>query len=171
MKQPGIDVKSAMADISVNIPEKVNIPGTGRYVRIKGLKPYTIERLTRLWQERDLTRNRDVSERISSDPYFNHRVAAIFVLNGFWSLKLFYGLLWRWYAFLRQYTQEQLWPIISAGKKKIPLYSYWMNMVLTLDMRNDWMTMTEKEAESYQAELILAEKRRSSKNTQPMQPH
>lgn len=156
-----------MADIATDIPEVIAIPRTRRKVRIRGMKPYTIEKMTALWEHRDLSREIDAAERIKEDPYFNHKMAAVFVLNGYWALKFFYGFLWRWYAFVRQYTQDQLMPIIMEGKKKIPVYAFWMNMVLTLDMRNDWMTMMEKEAELYQAELISAAKQHSSKNSPP----
>ncbi|WP_418428171.1 hypothetical protein [Alistipes sp.] len=38
-------------------------------------------------------------------------------------------------------------------------------MALTADMRNDWMTMTAKEAAQYQADAISAAARLSSKST------
>ena len=149
-----------MQDIAMDLPILVDIPGTKHSVKIRGIKPYTTECISKLWIERDLSRD-DVAKSIKEDPYFNHKITALFVLNGFWKIKLFYWLLWRWYSYIKEYSQEQLLPVIMEAKKKIPLYQYWMNMVLTLDMRDDWMTMTKKEAEQYQAELISAEKQRS----------
>jgi hypothetical protein len=57
--------------------------------------------------------------------------------------------------------------IIKEGKKKLTaiLQSYYENMVLTLDTREDMMKMTSKEAEQYQAELISVVEQLSSKNT------
>lgn len=160
MRYPNKHARKNMQDIALDTPILVDIPGTKKSVRLKGMKPYTIERMSKLWIERDLSRE-DTVKAIKDDPYFNHKLAALFVLNGFWQIKLFYGFLWRWYSYIREYSQEQLMPIIMEAKKKIPLYQYWMNMALTLDMRDDWMMMTKREAESYQAELISAEKRHS----------
>ena len=56
-------------------------------------------------------------------------------------------------------------PIIQEGKKKLPLTAHWMNMAFSVDMRNDWMKMTTKEAKEYQAELLSEMKALSSKNS------
>ena len=66
---------------------------------------------------------------------------------------------------MRQWEEWQLTDVIVAAKKKIPLRAYWTNMALTADMRNDWMTMTAKEAAQYQADAISAAARLSSKST------
>ena len=54
MKQPDIKARREYFDNVVeDIPEKVRIPGTKKTVRVTGMKPYTMQRLTRLWLERD----------------------------------------------------------------------------------------------------------------------
>ena len=56
-------------------------------------------------------------------------------------------------------------PIILEGKKKLPLMAHWKNMAFSVDMRTDWMKMTKKEAEQYQAELLSASKQASLKSS------
>lgn len=168
MKKPGIKVKGEFNSIMNNSSTIVFIPDTKRRVKIKWVGPYLLERLTGLWCERDLTRPQNSGETLKSlckDSYFNHKQAALFVLNSFFRIKLFYPILWRWYAYIRNYKEHQLTPIIETGKKKIPLLPYWTNIVLTMDMRVDWMTMTQKEAEQYQAELISGNAPISAKNS------
>lgn len=167
-KQPDKFARAELEAIVSDRPLRVAVRGTRRSVKIRGIKPYTIERLTRLWVSRDLTRPDDSASTLRSlckDPYFNHKQAALFMLNGYARIRLLYGIVWRWWAYVRQWEEWQLTDVIVAAKKKIPLRAYWTNMALTADMRNDWMTMTAKEAAQYQADAISAAARLSSKST------
>lgn len=171
MKQPDIKARREYFDNVVeDIPEKVRIPGTGKTVRVTGMKPYTMRRLTRLWLERDdmESAKEDSSETMRSlcrEPYFAAKEAALIVLNGYWKIRLFWPFLWRWWALWRGWTESQYTPIIAAGKKKVPLTAHWTNMAFSVDMRTDWMTMTRKEAELYRAELLSAASQLSSRST------
>ena len=170
MRQPETKARREYFDNVVeDIPEKVRIPGTGKTVRVTGMKPYTMQRLTRLWLERDDmdSAKEDSSETTRSlcrEPYFAAKEAALIVLNGYWRIRLFLPFLWRWWALWRGWTESQYTPIIAAGKKKVPLTAHWTNMAFSVDMRTDWMTMTRKEAERYRAELFSAASRLSSRN-------
>ena len=162
--------RRALNEIMFDLPDVVYIPGTRRKVEVSGLHPYTLERLTQLWVERDARRYpEDSAETLKSmciEPYFAIKEACLFVLNGFWKIKLLYPLMWRIWAYIREYTEEQVQPIIEAAKKKVPLTSHWMNMAYSVDMRVDWKKMTEKEAEQYRQELISAAKQLSSNDSQ-----
>ena len=153
-----------------DLPSVVHIPGTRRDVRLTGLHPYTIERLTRLWMERDAVEtpgsDADTLKSMCTEPYFIIKEACLFVLNGYFKIKFWYPIMWRIWAYLRGYTEEQMMPIVQEGKKKIPLTAHWTNMAYSVDMRADWKGMTEKEAEQYRAELLSVVKRLSSKNSQ-----
>lgn len=168
MKEAGAKARRDLGDIVFSRSVRVPIPDTRRRVKIKGIKPYTIERLTALWQESEEEIPEDGADTLKSmcrDPYFNHKQAALLVLNGWFRIHLFYGLLWRWWAYVRGYEEYQLTDILREGKKKIPLHPYWTNMVLTVDMRADWTGMTKKEAEQYRAELMSAAEQLSQKNS------
>lgn len=167
--QPDKKARRESTENALNIPTTITIPGTRRKVKLSGVKPYTIERLTLLWQERDANIPEDSSDTLKSmcvDPYFAVKSAVLFVLNSYWKIVLFYPIMWRIWAKWRGYTDEQMMPIIMEGKKKIPLTAHWTVMAFSVDMRTDWMNLTKKEAEQYQAERLLAVKQLSSRNSQ-----
>lgn len=174
MKQPNIAARRAYNDIVNDKPTIVAIPGTRKRVKVSGMKPYTIERLTRLWCERDVASPDDSSGTLKSlciEPYFNVKQAVLMTLNSYWRIRLLFGLRWRIWAYLRGYTEEQMMPIVAEGKKKLPLMAHWTNMAYSVDMRNDWMKMTSKEAEQYRAELLSVASQLSSKSIQSTEGH
>lgn len=168
MKQPDYKARQEYLDTIHDNPIVVQIPLTRKKVKIRGIKPYTIERLTKVWLDRDavITSNSaDTLKSMAIEPYFTIKQAALFSLNDYWKIRLFYR--WRcfWWGKVKGYTEKQMLPIIEAGKKKIQLTAHWINMASTVDMRSDWIKMTEKEAEQYRAELLSVARQHSSKST------
>lgn len=169
MKQPTLEQRKEYLDIVENSVTVVPIKGTKRSVRLRWMHPYTIERITRVWIERDLssakiTDGADVLKDLAKEPYFAFKEAALMILNNDIKIRLFYGLYWRWLAF--RYNETQMLDIIEVGKKKLNLMAHYGILAYSLDMRTDWVKMTKKEAEQYQAELLLVAKRLSSKTSQ-----
>lgn len=122
--QPDKKARRESTENALNIPTTITIPGTRRKVKLSGIKPYTIERLTLLWQERDANIPEDSSDTLKSmcvDPYFAVKLAVLFVLNSYWKIVLFYPIVWRIWAKWRGYTDEQMMPIIMESKKKFRL--------------------------------------------------
>lgn len=157
-------------DIVQDSVSVVAIPRTRRSVRVRWMKPYTMERLTALWIERDLASARiekgeDVAKDLCKEPYFAFKEAALMVLNHDIRIRLLYPLYWRWLAF--RYDETQMVPIITEGKKKLPLMAHYVTMAYSSDMRTDLMRMTKKEAEQYQAEHLSAVKQLSSRTFHP----
>ena len=173
MKQVNANARIESAEIAFDIPTIVNIPSTKKNVSLRGVKPYTIERLTQLWIERDaaseLSSSADTLRSLCIEPYFSVKEALLFVLNDYWKIRLFHSILSWWWGKIKGYTEEQMTPIILEGKKKLPLMAHWTNMAYSTDMRNDWMKMTKTEAEQYRAELLSALKQLSSKNSPAME--
>ena len=168
MKQPDAEARREYMELEHDIPTEVQIIGTKRTVKLRGMKPYTIERLTMLWMEREMAELDSTAKTLKSmcsDPYFSIKEACLMVLNSYWKIRLFYPIMWRWWAYVRQYTESQVTSIIVEGKKKLPLMPHWRNMAYSTDMRTDWMKQTAKEAEQYQAELLSVAKQLSSKNS------
>ena len=169
MKQADIDARREYDEIVNDIPTKVQIPGTKKTVSLRGVKPYTIERLTRLWIERDTNAlPEDAASTLKSmcsEPYFAVKEALLFVLNDYWKIRLFHGIMSWWWGKMKGYTEEQMTPIILEGKKKLPLTAHWTNMAFSTDMRMDMVKMTRKEAEQYRAEQLSALKQLSSRNS------
>ena len=174
MKQPTLEQRKEYMDIVENSVSVVPIKGTRRKVRIRWMKPYTIERITKVWIERDLAsaninKGSDVLKDLAKEPYFAFKEAALMILNHDIKIRLFYGLYWRWLAF--RYNETQMVGIIDEGKKKLPLMAHYGILVYSLDMRTDAMKMTKKEAEQYRAELLLGAKQLSAKTSQGTDSH
>lgn len=170
MKQPDIQSRRAYLDIVEDAVSIVPIPRTRKAVRLRWIKPYTMERLTRVWIDRDLASARissgsDVLRDLAVEPYFAFKEAALMILNHDIKIRLFYPLLWRWLAF--RYDETQIHPVIVEGKKKLPLTAHYEIMAFSTDMRTDLVKMTKKEAGQYQAELLSAMKLLSSKTSPP----
>ena len=169
MKQPTLEERKEYMDIVEDSVSVVPIKGTKRSVRIRWIKPYTMERITKIWLERDLAsveveKGSDVLKDLAKEPYFAFKEAALMILNHDIKIRLFYGIYWRWLA--HKYDETQIVDIISEGKKKLPLMAHFGVIAYSTDMRTDWMKMMAKEAERYRAELLLEAKRRSSKTSQ-----
>lgn len=150
----------------------VRIPRTKKSVRLRWIKPYTLERLTKVWLEREnaverLNTGAEVLKDMAIEPYFAFKEAALFILNHDLKIRLFYPFYWRYLAY--RYDEAKMLPIISEGKKKLPLMAHYEIMAYSTDMRTDLMKMTKKEAEQYQAELLLVQKRLSSKTSRLME--
>ena len=66
-------------------------------------------------------------------------------LNGYFSIKFLWWFLWRWYYFLRRYTDSELTDAIIAIKKKVASGSYFFNTTLLIGMRETMMQMNREE--------------------------
>lgn len=148
----------------------VPIPGTRKKVKIRWIKPYTMERLTDVWLERELASasiasGPEVAKDLAKEPYFAFKEAALIILNNDLKIRFLYPFYWRWLA--HKYDETQVVGIIAEGKKKLPLWAHYETMLYSTDMRTDLMKMTTKEAEQYRQELLSAAKRHLSKSSHP----
>lgn len=168
MKRPDINQKKEYFDIVSDSVSIVPIPGTKKTVRMRWIKPYTMERLTSLWIERDLASasvrsGGEVLKDLAKEPYFAFKEAALMILNNDLKIRFLYPLYWRWLA--HRYDETQMVGIIAEGKKKLPLLAHYETMAYSTDMRTDAMKMTKAEAEQFRQELISATKQPSLKSS------
>lgn len=66
-------------------------------------------------------------------------------LNGYFSIKFLWWILWRWYYFVRKYTDSELVEAIALIKKKVAPGSYLLNTTLLIGMRETMMQMNREE--------------------------
>lgn len=170
MRQPDLESRRQFVEIQENSVTLVPIPGTRKKVRLRWMHPYTIERITRVWIERDVASasvasGSEVAKDLCKEPYFAFKEAALMILNNDIKIRLFYPLYWRWLA--HRYDETQMEPIITEGKKKLPLMAHYGIMVYSLDIRTDMMRMTAKEAEQFRQEQLSVVSRLSSKTSRP----
>jgi hypothetical protein len=169
MKPADINARKGLNEVVNDTATIVKIPHTKKEVALRGVKPYTLEQITKLWLERDSMAVPEDSastlKSMCSEPYFAVREALYFVLNSWWKINLFHKFLTFWWGKVKGYTDEQMLPIILEGKKKLPLTDHWMLMAYSADMRTDMTKMTKTEAEQYRAELLSAANQLSSKSS------
>jgi hypothetical protein len=169
MKQADIKARIGLNEVTEDTATIVSIPGTKKKVSLRGVKPYTLERITKLWLKRDSMAipkdSADTLKSMCSEPYFAVQEALYFVLNSWWKINLFHRFLTFWWGKVLGYTDEQMLPIIIEGKKKLQLTAHWTIMAYSADMRTDMIKMTKTEAEQFRAELLSAANRLSSRSS------
>lgn len=134
--------------IAENIPSVVMVGK--RKVKVEWLRRGTLRKFTDVML--------DKREDIDSESKITCKLAAVVVLNGYWKIKFYYWLLWRWYYYIKQYTDEQLLPIIEEGKKKVQLQEYYMIMMLSQGLKDTHKTMTREEVNRTLRELQSEQK-------------
>lgn len=87
-------------------------------------------------------------------------------LNGYFKIKFFWWALWRWYAYIRAYTDIELAPAIDLIKKKvgIALGVYSLNTTSLIAMKETVMRMNREEAKAILQELSTDKAGKSAKN-------
>ena len=151
MEKADVNLQRMLDEVCENEPSVVEIKGTrklfskkSRTVKIRFLCAETIRKATHI----SLDKREDVIHELQQ----SSKIAALYVLNSFLKIKLFYSILWRWYFYVRQYKAEQLYHIIEEGKKKLPQIGYYLNTTLIVSTRDTIKTMTRQEVEHTQSE-------------------
>lgn len=119
---------------SVRTGEKSIVKWEKHNFRIGWMRPYTLEKITGLVLD-------------GKETEIPARVAALILLNGFFSINLFYPFLWRW--LYHRVPSDVLMEIITEGKKKEASLTqdYWTCIILATVMRDTKMNLTKEEAE------------------------
>ena len=139
MNQPNIKDQKTLLSINSNELTVVLIPGSKNKVKVGWIKPYTLERVTKL-----ILKNESGEEEC--DPKLMAKLSSLFVLNGV-SIFFMHSLYWR-------YLYDQLLPIVETAKKKVPINAYVKAIILASGMKTTSMSMTKEEIESIRAELL-----------------
>lgn len=85
-------------------------------------------------------------------------------LNGYFSLKFLWWLIWRWFYYIKQYNEEELTAALALIKKKVPARQYYANTMLLTAMRETIMTMNKTEVSLMLREQSGANGGNSAKN-------
>lgn len=139
MKQPTLDIQRELSLLAENTPEEVAIPYTNKKIKIGWMHHKTIRKIT------DVLNSKAKSPK--DEDVILCKATALIVLNGFWKIKLFYPFLWRWYAYVREYHDYQMMPIIEAAKKKAPQIPYFVSMTYLTGLKDSLATMSREEVE------------------------
>lgn len=115
----------------------------GKKIQIKWMHPETLSKVSDLMLQK------------GNDNTIIHRSAALIVLNDFWKCHLFYWFVWRWFYYVKQYTFEELFPIIDLAQKKTAseVKVAYLNATILLTV----LQVAKKQMTKAEADLILQE--------------
>lgn len=153
IEMPTIDDEKLLNDVIENSIDEVSIKYTKKKFKIGWIKKGTMRKIS------------SVALEEGDDDTLSAKTAALIILNNYWKIKLFYPILWRWFFYIKEYSDEQLSEIISVGKKKVPYIAFLTNTILVTGMRDTIMTMTKKEAERIRQGLHTEKQEPLEKNT------
>lgn len=150
---PSVDDERLLDDVMEDSVDEVGIKGTKKKYKIGWMKKGTLRKISSVALEK------------GKDDTLSAKTAALIVLNNYWKIKFFYAIVWRWFFYVREYTDEQLGEILAVGKKKVPYIPFLTNTILVTGMRDTIMTMTKEEAERIRQGLHTEKPQPSEKST------
>lgn len=157
-----------LLSVDQNLKTEVRIPRSKKKYKIGWLKPYTTNRVSAIFLENEAPediKDGDLIQFMATKSKLVAKMASLIVLNDFWKIKFWHPVLWRWMFYFKQYSYEQLQPIIIEGKKKMPVQGFYISMALASSMMDTARTMMKEEAQQYLRELSSAPDQHSGKST------
>lgn len=139
MKQPNLDIQRELDRLKNERPTVVAIPNTKKTYKIGWMHNKTIRKITSVLNKKA----KDASE----EDVVLCKTMALIILNGFWKIMFFYPILWRWFAYVKQYHDYQILPVIEEAKKKAPQIPYLLSMTYLQGLKDTLATMTREEVE------------------------
>lgn len=147
-KQPSLAARQAVMSILNDTPTVVSIPGTRHKVKLGFLRDCTVDKVTRLLLEREEQEEQakeaeDLMRSVAKHPYLNLKIAVCYVLNDYWKLRLWFPLVWRWWAYVWRLDESQVASVLAGAQKKTANLLNWYSMSLGLGkaIRADLKTM------------------------------
>lgn len=144
-KQPSLAARQAVMSIMNDTPTTITILGTKHKVRLGFLRDCTVDKVTHLLLEREeqeemAESGEELMRSVAKHPYLNLKIAVCYVLNDYWKLRLFFPLVWRWWAYVWRLDEHQVASILAEAQKK------------TADLLN-WYSMSSRLAQAIRADL------------------
>lgn len=150
MKQPSVEQQIKLNDVLEDRIDIVTIGGKEH--KVSWIKKGVIRKLT------------DTILTCKNEDELSARCASLVLLNGYWKIKLFHWIYWRY--LWRKYSDEELFEVTALAKKKVDLQTqaYLTNTIYLIGMKDTMMTMTRKEAERTLQELRQEHRSATEKN-------
>lgn len=134
-----MDIQRELDLLAENIPTEVTIPYTNKVYKIGWLHNRTIRKVTQVLNSK--------ANNPADEDVVLCKAMALIVLNGYWKIRLFYPFLWRWFAYVKQYHDYQILPVIETAKKKAPQIPYFLSMTYLTGLKDSLATMSREEVE------------------------
>ena len=135
LKQPNNEIQTLQKSVTRNSEDIVYLRGIK--IRMKWIYGGVRDLMT------------DVLLKEKGESKVGAKCAAIVVLNGLWSIKFLYWFLWRWFYYVKQYTEEDYLPLMEMCKKKLGAENYYRLTMLLIGMKDTMMAMTRTETERF----------------------
>ena len=126
----------------------IKIPGTSHKVKLGFLRDCTVDKVTQLLLEREEQDEKaegaeELMRSAAKHPYLNLKIAVWYVLNDYWKLRLWFPLVWRWWAYVWRLNESQIASVLAEAQKKTADFLNWYSMSMGLGMaiRADLKTM------------------------------
>ena len=139
MKQPTMDIQRELGQLVEDIPTEVTIPYTNKVYKIGWIRHDTIRKITEVLNKK--------AKSPKDEDKVLYKAMALIVLNGVWKIFFFYPILWRWFAYVKQYQDYQMLPVIETAKKKAPQIPYFLSMTYLTGLKDSLATMSREEVE------------------------
>ena len=149
---PDKQSEELLNDVMEDSIDSVCIRGKKEY-KISWLRRGTIRKLTKIMLSK------------GKEDVISCKSAAAIVLNRYWKITLFHWVLWRWFFFVKEYGEAELFPVIELAKKKVQPEKYLINTMFLTEMRDTMMAMTREEADRFRLGLLSAQPTVSGKST------
>lgn len=157
VRQPGIEQQREYVSLRENSATVVHIRKK-RY-RMRWVKNGQVRKLSELLLAGKTSDENptpeDILRDIGESSKLACKAAAVYLLDGYWKMKLRYWLLWRWFYYVRQYDDDDLREVLEVGKKKVPLQQFCVTIMSLTEAKDTLMMMRTREAERILRELSM----------------
>ena len=177
VKQPTTEEQRMLKEVTSEEVSYVNV--RGKRWKVGWIKNGTLDHVSRILLERNAKVSGNENE---TDAYTKEyekdpvrvggrenkvacKCAALLKLNGYWSIKFLYWILWRWYYYVKQYSDTELFEFVEECKKKLPVMDYLMCTTLLTAMMDTKKQMNRAEVSRFQAEQLSAQRAVLEKST------
>ena len=150
-RQPSTEAQNELKSVEENTPDYAMV--RGHRFKIKWMLGFTRSEITK------------VILKEGNDEKQSCQCAALLVLIGYWAIKLWYWLKWRWFYYIKQYGEEELTELLALGKKKVPLDEYFSNTILLTALKDTSMMMKKTEVATTLQGLNTEQPLKSQKST------
>lgn len=167
VRQPSVEAQREYKSLTDNDATVVHI--RKRAYKLRWLKKGQIAKLGRVLIDKKNTDNEDGAkasdfEQVVMDGKKACKAAAIYLLDGYWKLRVWYWLVWRWFYYVKQYDDMELHEVLEEGKKKVPVQQFLITTMSLTGAGDMLMTMRTEEAERILRELGTAQPSQEPKN-------
>lgn len=153
---PSVEAEHELDAVLDKTPTEVNV--RGKVWRCYYLRKWTLRKMTHVV----LTETDEDKVTI--------KCTALFRLNNFFLINLCYWFLWRYYYYVKEYTESELSAFLQECKKKVDVEGYLLNTILLIGMKDTEMMKAREEVERIRAEQLGDNAGASAKNSPNSSP-